>query len=333
MPGPLLGLPALLQTIATIGVGGAVGYKAQKDLQPYIKQLKNSPEDMDTPQLKMLRALLLPNQAIAAEAKDLISKSAPGLTGEGITIGPKAEDIEKVQEEIKQVTKPPITSTPIKPITTETFPAEPQQKPEPPVQPEIDVETKEEFPDFSGEVKPIIFYNKTKEYEGPILETGKLDDKLMEGIQKYAGSREDIIQSSKMPQSHKKKIFFALEEAIQEKYPTKLSSEEENLEGDTLFYITQSVYDSYLRKDGQLPNNVVMAQDEAGIPLAAANIEVFPKGKVSFYPKRKVKRVKTEPAIYIETIGSLNREATENVLNQIEKLADAQGIRYIVAED
>jgi hypothetical protein len=161
MPAPLLGLPALLQTIATIGVGGAVGYKAQKDLQPYIKQLKSSPEDMDTPQLKMLRALLLPNQAIAAEVKDLISKSAPGLTGEGITIGPKAEDIEKVQEEIKQVTKPPITSTPIKPITTETFLAEPQQKPEPPVQPEVDIETEESFPDQSQELNiPIINYSK-----------------------------------------------------------------------------------------------------------------------------------------------------------------------------
>ena len=161
MPAPLLGLPALLQTIATIGVGGAVGYKAQKDLQPYIKQLKSSPKDMDTNELRMLRALLLPNQAIAAEAKDLISKSAPGLTGEGITIGPKAEDIEKVQEEIKQVTKPPITSTPIKPITTETFPAEPQQKPEPPVQPEIDMETKESFPDQSEEINmPIITYSK-----------------------------------------------------------------------------------------------------------------------------------------------------------------------------
>jgi len=162
MPAPLLGLPALLQTIATIGVGGAVGYKAQKDLQPYIKQLKSSPEDMDTPQLKMLRALLLPSQAVGTQVKeDLISKSAPGLTGEGITIGPKAEDIEKVQEEIKQVTKPPITSTPIKPITTETFPAEPQQKPEPPVQPEIDVETKESFPDQSQELNiPIINYSK-----------------------------------------------------------------------------------------------------------------------------------------------------------------------------
>jgi hypothetical protein len=93
--------------------------------------------------------------------EDLISKSAPGLTGEGITLGPKAEDIEKVQEEIKQVTKPPITSTPIKPITTETFPSEPQQKPEPPVQPEIDVETKESFPDQSEKINiPIITYSK-----------------------------------------------------------------------------------------------------------------------------------------------------------------------------
>ena len=29
----ILGLPALLQAIATIGVGGAIGYKAQKDLK------------------------------------------------------------------------------------------------------------------------------------------------------------------------------------------------------------------------------------------------------------------------------------------------------------
>jgi len=143
-------------------LGGAVGYKAQKDLQPYIKQLKSSPEDMDTPQLKMLRALLLPSQAVGTQVKeDLISKSAPELTGSGQVFGPKIGDIEKVQEEIKQVTKPPITSTPIKPITTETFPADPQQKPEPPVQPEIDMETKESFPDQSEKINiPIITYSK-----------------------------------------------------------------------------------------------------------------------------------------------------------------------------
>ena len=201
MPAPLLGLPALLQTIATIGVGGAVGYKAQKDLQPYIKQLKSSPKDMDTNELRMLRALLLPNQAIAAEAKDLISKSAPGLTGEGITIGPKAEDIEKVQEEIKQVTKPPITSTPIKPITTETFPAEPQQKPEPPVQPEIDIETKEEFP-ATTETKPII-YEKQKDEETALIGTkaiegGKQIKDITAGVSAQKETVPGILEQSKL---------------------------------------------------------------------------------------------------------------------------------------
>lgn len=202
MPAPLLGLPALLQTIATIGVGGAVGYKAQKDLQPYIKQLKSSPKDMDTNELRMLRALLLPNQAIAAEAKDLISKSAPGLTGEGITIGPKAEDIEKVQEEIKQVTKPPITSTPIKPITTETFPAEPQQKPEPPVQPEIDIETKEEFP-ATTETKPII-YEKQKDEETALIGTkaiegGKQIKDITAGVSAQKGDTvPSLLEQSKL---------------------------------------------------------------------------------------------------------------------------------------
>ena len=189
MPAPVLGLQALLQALGTISVGGAVGYKAQKSL----KDANIDVKDFEEPELRMLRALLMPTQAIGTQIKedlinkkiedkkepeeqqsfdlvtkpmpktseDLISKSAPGLTGEGITLGPKAEDIEKVQEEIKQVTKPPITSTPIKPITTETFPAEPQQKPEPPVQPEIDVETKESFPDQSEKINiPIITYSK-----------------------------------------------------------------------------------------------------------------------------------------------------------------------------
>lgn len=202
MPAPLLGLPALLQTIATIGVGGAVGYKAQKDLQPYIKQLKSSPEDMDTPQLKMLRALLLPSQAVGTQVKeDLISKSAPGLTGEGITIGPKAEDIEKVQEEIKQVTKPPITSTPIKPITTETFPAEPQQKPEPPVQPEVDIETKEEFP-ATTETKPII-YEKQKDEETALIGTkaiegGKQIKDITAGVSAQKDTVPGILEQSKL---------------------------------------------------------------------------------------------------------------------------------------
>ncbi|NND23390.1 MAG: hypothetical protein HKN86_01735 [Acidimicrobiia bacterium] len=333
MPAPILGLPALLQALATIGVGGAVGYKAQKDLQPVIKSLKNSPQDMDSSELKMLRALLLPNQAVAQELKDMTTSKSVGTTGDGTVIEPRTEDIEKQKEDFEIILKPPTRAPePVKPYI-EVFPGDPVSPPEAPVQPEIEMEKAEGLPDQSEELNmPTIFYNKTKDYEGPVLPTEKLDSSLIEKIGKYAGTPEDIAQSSKMPQSHKKKIFFALEEAIQEKYPTELSSEEENLEGEALFYLTQSVFDAYT-SNGKIPNNVVMAQDEEGIPLAAANLEFFPKGKVSFYPKRKVKRVKTEPAIYIETIGSLNKDATENILNQIEKLADAQGIRYVVAED
>ena len=159
MPAPLLGLPALLQAIATVGIGGAIGYKAQKDLQPYIKKLKKSPEDMDTPQLKMLRALLLPNQALASEIKDMTTSKSVGLTGEGQVFGPRAEDIEREQEQIKQVLKPGVSKPAVEPITKETFPAEPEQKPEPPVQPEIQLEKKETFPDLSEEINIPIIYN------------------------------------------------------------------------------------------------------------------------------------------------------------------------------
>jgi len=330
MVAPVLGLPALLQAIATIGVGGAIGYKAQKDLQPVIKQLKASPEDMDSSELRMLRALLLPTQAVAAELKDQTSKfKIPGV------IAPDADEMERQKKRIEDLEKERLKGTPPPKIETkEEFPAD--VKPLPAIEgfPADD----KPLPDIEGfpaesEIKPIIFYNKTKEYEGPIVETNNLDDNLQERIAEYAGTREKIRESSKLPQSHKKKIFFALEKAIQEKYPTELSSEESNVEGEALFYITQSVYDSYTSKDGKVPNNVIMAQDDAGIPLAAANIEVYPQGKINKYPKRKVKTVKTEPAIYIETIGSLNREATENVLDQIERLADAENIRYVVAED
>lgn len=161
MVAPILGLPALLKAIATIGVGGAVGYKAQKSL----KDLNIDPKNFEEPQLKMLRALFLPSQAVGTQVKEDLINKAVETTGEGIAIGPKAEDIEKVQEEIKQLTKPPVTKTPLKPITTESFPTEPQQKPEPPVQPEIDVETKETFPDQSEKLNiPIItYYNKDDE--------------------------------------------------------------------------------------------------------------------------------------------------------------------------
>ena len=162
MVAPVLGLPALLKAIATIGVGGAVGYKAQKDLQPVIKQLKASPEDMDSSELRMLRALLLPNQAVASELKENISEF--GLKVPGV-IAPDADEMEKVRQDIEKNLKPgetkkvdiPLTTggtEPPKIDTTETFPA-----------PEEKLPILESFPDQSEKINiPIItYYNKDDE--------------------------------------------------------------------------------------------------------------------------------------------------------------------------
>jgi len=194
MPAPLLGLPALLQTIATVGVGGAIGYKAQKDLQPYIKELKKSPEDMDTPQLKMLRALLLPNQALASELKDMTTSKSVGLTGEGQVFGPRAEDIEREQEQIKQVLKPGVSKPAVEPITKETFPAEPEQKPEPPIQPEIELKNKEEFPAIT-ENKPIIFEQR-KDEETALIGTKAIEGgKEVKDITAGVSAQKDVVPS------------------------------------------------------------------------------------------------------------------------------------------
>ena len=158
MPAPLLGLPALLQAIATIGVGGAVGYKAKKDLEPLIKELQSSPKDMDSSELKMLRALFMPTQAVASGLKENISEF--GLKVPGV-IAPDADEMEKVRQDIEKNLKPgetkkvdiPLTtggSEPPKIDTTETFPA-PEEK-----QPIL-----ESFPDQSEKINiPIITYSK-----------------------------------------------------------------------------------------------------------------------------------------------------------------------------
>ena len=117
---------------------------------------------MDSSELRMLRALFMPNhRPLAHRSKNMITSKSVGTTGEGTVIGPRAEDIEQVQEEIKEVSKPPVTQTPVKPITTETFPIEPPIKQDPPIQPDIDLDTKETTPDQSETANiPIITYSK-----------------------------------------------------------------------------------------------------------------------------------------------------------------------------
>lgn len=191
-------------------------------------------------------------------------------------------------------------------------------------------------PPSSIEEETTVLKTKPREYKGKITETTSLNENLKEAIAKYAGTPEDIAKSLKMPQSHKRKIYIQLEEYLNENYPSKLNEKEQEVESDALFYIANSVYDIYTYKgEGGMPRDTLMVQDDIGFPLATAEIERYPKGKLNYYPRRKKgnKYVRTEPAVYIETIGGLNKDATSSILDQIEKIAESEDVRYIVAED
>ena len=185
----------------------------------------------------------------------------------------------------------------------------------------------------SQQTDDLVTKTKTKHYKGELTATDTLNSDLMDALVKLAGTPEDIAKSSKLPQSHKKKIFWSLEDYITKHYPAKLNEAESHHEGEALFYITSAIYDAYTN-NGKVPNNIILIEDDKGIPMGAAEIEIYPKGKMNYYPKRKTKRmVTTEPAIYIEGIGSFNRKTTDLLLEKIELLAEAEGIRYIVGED
>jgi len=179
----------------------------------------------------------------------------------------------------------------------------------------------------------LVTKTKTKHYKGELTETDTLNSDLIDALVSLTGTPEDIAKSSKLPQSHKKKIFWSLEDYITKHYPAKLNEAEGDHEGEALFYITSAIYDTYTN-NGKVPNNIILIEDDKGIPMGAAEIQIYPKGKINFYPKRKTgKMAKTEPAIYIEGLGSFNRKITDLLLEKIEFLAEAEGMRYIVGED
>ena len=179
----------------------------------------------------------------------------------------------------------------------------------------------------------LITKTKTKHYKGELTATDTLNSDLMDALAKLAGTPEDIAKSQKLPSSHKKKVFWSLEDYITKHYPAKLTEVEGDHEGEALFYIASAVTDAYTN-NGKVPDDIILVEDDKGIPMGAAEIEIYPKGKVNFYPKRKTnKMVKTEPAIYIEGIGSFNRKTTDLLLEKIEFLAESEDIRYIVGED
>ena len=167
----ILGLPALLQAIATIGVGGAIGYKAQKDLKDSNIDIRN----LEDPQIKMLRAMLMPSQTIGQEIKDRLFR--------------KDEAEKKDKPEKKEETKSNIQFQ-IKPKPQSRPPEPPQGEPD--FLPELSKQTVEEV--IRKDIKEA---EQKKEPEAPAIigTTAQEGGKQIRDITDGFSIQKDIVPS------------------------------------------------------------------------------------------------------------------------------------------
>ena len=111
MAGPLFGIPALLQAGSSLVVGGAAAYKTKKALKNIDDNLKN----LDEQQLKMLRAMFLPNVAVATELKKIqTTKKEKPKKDLQVQPDPKKPEPPKIPEEAIDLTEQVITDEIIK---------------------------------------------------------------------------------------------------------------------------------------------------------------------------------------------------------------------------
>ena len=356
MVAPVLGLPALLKAIATIGVGGAVGYKAQKDLQPLIKKLKASPKDMDSSELKMLRALFMPTQAVASGLKKNISEF--GLKVPGV-LAPDADEMEKVRQDVEKNLKPgetkkidiPLTtggSEPPKIDTTETFPLPEEKLPVTTGGSEIPEQLPTIFEQRGiGDNNPpeAIEEPKEEEKEKTLTTQNFLDDKLMNDLLVMRGGIEGFKKKmsgpmAPMPASTKAKMEMELQNKLFEKYriheypegetPENTSKERQqelintyNKRLGAIEYITSVAYDTIGTKE----KDSLLVVDEDGLPIAGAKIALPGSGRVN------QSDVNSKDALVIVEAGSVFRDAGDQLFNDIIQKARDEGRRFVVAED
>jgi hypothetical protein len=138
---------------------------------------------------------------------------------------------------------------------------------------------------------------------------------------------------SKMPSSQVRKLAFELEKMYAENGIS--------FNGDAAYFMSFHVFDvvknggkiTPITKTTKNTKGNVIVQNKQGIPIAAASVEVYPQGKRSKFPKRKISSVVTDPAVYIASVGSQNPQAMDALLEEAKRIARENNIRYVVMED
>ena len=172
-----------------------------------------------------------------------------------------------------------------------------------------------------------------------------LDDKLMDDLLVIRGGIEGYKKNMasdfpKMPDSTKAKMEIELQEKLFDKY--KLNDYPEGETPDTVTeerkeylintyhkrvaaieYITSVAYDVIGTKD----KDSILVVDEDGLPLSAAKIAVPGSTKVN------VSDVYHKDALVIVEMGSIFRNAGDQLVNDIIQKAKDENKRFVVAED
>jgi hypothetical protein len=167
-----------------------------------------------------------------------------------------------------------------------------------------------------------------------------LDEKIVDELLKLRGGKQKFEESMKesmapMPASTKNKMEIILQEKLFNKYklneypegesPDTVSEERKqklintyNKNLEAISYITSAAYDAIPG-----PNkNTVFVVDNDGLPIAGAKI-----GKGDLLGNA------AKEAIAIKEVGSINSNATNDLLKEINARALVNGKKYIVAED
>lgn len=167
-----------------------------------------------------------------------------------------------------------------------------------------------------------------------------LDEKVIDELLKLRGGKQKFEESmggdlAPMPSSTKNKMEIILQEKLFDKYklnvypegesPDTVSEERKkqllntyNKNLEAISYITSAAYDTISG-----PNkNTVFIVDNEGLPVAGAKI-----GRGDLLGNA------TKEAIAIKEIGSINSNATNDLLKEVNARALADGKKYIVAED
>ena len=217
---------------------------------------------------------------------------------------------------------------------------------DPDLLPELAKQTAEEV--IRKEIKEKDEYDKITGVKLPtfLKIQNSLDPKLMdelltlqggiEGHRKLFEKDESGFSAAPMPASTKKKMYSELFDKMSKKYnianypegeTSETVSEERkeqlidtyNKRVEAIDYITSAAYDVI----GGANENTIFVTDEDGLPMAAAKIELHFSGPKTF----------SKDALTITEMGSVFRDAGDQLFNDIIKRAKNEGKRFIVAED